>query len=47
MSDDQEILFEQKGQLGNNYPERPKALNALTHEMTVALDKQLSSLGGG
>ncbi|MEH6405583.1 MAG: enoyl-CoA hydratase/isomerase family protein [Sneathiella sp.] len=41
MSEDQEILFEQKGQLGIITLNRPKALNALTHEMTLALDKQL------
>jgi len=45
MSEDQEILFEQKGQLGVITLNRPKALNALTHEMAVALDKQLQVWG--
>lgn len=43
MSDDQEIIFEQKGQLGVITLNRPKALNALTHEMAIALDKQLQA----
>ncbi|MCG8490670.1 MAG: enoyl-CoA hydratase/isomerase family protein [Sneathiellales bacterium] len=41
MSEDQEILFEQKGQLGVITLNRPKALNALTHEMAIALDQKL------
>jgi len=37
-----EIIFEQKGQLGIITLNRPKALNALTHEMAIALEAQLS-----
>ncbi|MEP3244846.1 MAG: enoyl-CoA hydratase/isomerase family protein [Sneathiella sp.] len=43
MSAEQEILFEQKGELGVITLNRPKALNALTHEMAIALDEQLQS----
>jgi len=43
MSDDQEIIFEQKGQLGVITLNRPKALNALTHEMAIALNNQLQA----
>ncbi len=45
MSVEQEIIFEQKGQLGVITLNRPKALNALTHEMAIALDKQLQAWG--
>ncbi|WP_415237036.1 enoyl-CoA hydratase/isomerase family protein [Sneathiella sp.] len=41
MSVDQEIYFEQKGQLGVILLNRPKALNALTHEMAIALHTKL------
>ena len=41
MADDQEIIFEQKGQLGVITLNRPKALNALTHEMALALNATL------
>ena len=43
MSDEQEIIFEQKGQLGVITLNRPKALNALTHEMAIALDEKLQA----
>jgi enoyl-CoA hydratase len=36
-----DILFERKGRLGLITMNRPKALNALTHEMSLALDRQL------
>ena len=36
-----DILFERRGQLGLITMNRPKALNALTHEMSLALDRQL------
>jgi enoyl-CoA hydratase len=36
-----EILFERRGRLGLITMNRPKALNALTHEMSLALDGQL------
>ena len=42
MSDEQEILFEQKNQLGVITLNRPKALNALTHEMALALTAKLN-----
>ncbi|WP_416899242.1 MAG: enoyl-CoA hydratase/isomerase family protein [Minwuia sp.] len=38
---DDEIVFGREGGLGTVLLNRPKALNALTHEMCVALDKQL------
>ena len=38
---DQEILFEQRGTLGLITLNRPKALNALTHGMCVAMKKTL------
>ncbi|GLQ06459.1 enoyl-CoA hydratase/isomerase family protein [Sneathiella chinensis] len=38
---EQEIIFEIRGQMGVITLNRPKALNALTHEMAVALDAQL------
>ena len=36
-----EILFERRGRLGLITMNRPKALNALTHEMSLALDRML------
>ncbi|WP_025899776.1 enoyl-CoA hydratase/isomerase family protein [Sneathiella glossodoripedis] len=45
MSADQEIIFEQKGQLGVVTLNRPKALNALTHEMALELDSKLVEWG--
>ncbi len=36
-----EILFEQRGRMGLVTLNRPKALNALTHGMALALEKQL------
>ena len=36
-----DILFERRGRLGLITMNRPKALNALTHEMSLALDRQL------
>lgn len=41
MTQDQDIIFEQKGQLGVITLNRPKALNALTHEMALALTAKL------
>jgi enoyl-CoA hydratase len=38
-----DILFEHKGQLGLITMNRPQALNALTHEMSLALDRQLKA----
>ena len=46
MSDYDEILFEVKGSLGLITLNRPKALNALTHEMCLALDAQLAKWEG-
>lgn len=43
MSSDNEIIFEQKNQLGVITLNRPKALNALTHEMAIALTDQLNA----
>ena len=40
--DEQEILFEQRGALGLVTLNRPKALNALTHAMCVAMRHKLS-----
>jgi enoyl-CoA hydratase len=37
MTDDAEVLFERRGALGLITLNRPKALNALTHEMCVAM----------
>jgi enoyl-CoA hydratase len=37
-----DILFERRGRLGLITMNRPKALNALTHEMSLALDRQLA-----
>ncbi|WP_288900844.1 enoyl-CoA hydratase/isomerase family protein [uncultured Sneathiella sp.] len=41
MSEDAEILFEIRGAIGLVTLNRPKALNALTHEMCLALDAKL------
>ena len=41
MSDEPEVLFEQRGALGLITLNRPKALNALTHEMCVQMKAQL------
>ena len=46
MSAEQEIIFEIKGQLGVITLNRPKALNALTHEMAIALEQKLRDWGG-
>jgi enoyl-CoA hydratase len=43
MSDVAEILFEVKGAVGFVTLNRPKALNALTHEMCLALDAKLKA----
>jgi enoyl-CoA hydratase/carnithine racemase len=43
MSTESEIIFEQKNQLGVVTLNRPKALNALTHEMVLALTAQLQN----
>ncbi len=43
MSESNEIIFEQKNQLGVITLNRPKALNALTHEMAIALTDQLNA----
>ncbi|TVQ56750.1 MAG: enoyl-CoA hydratase/isomerase family protein, partial [Rhodobacteraceae bacterium] len=40
MSED-DILFERRGRLGLVTLNRPKALNALTHPMALALEAQL------
>ena len=41
MSSEEEILFAREGALGLVTLNRPKALNALTHEMCLALDAKL------
>jgi enoyl-CoA hydratase len=41
-----DILFERRGRLGLITMNRPKALNALTHEMSLALDRQLKAWAG-
>ncbi|HEY8950047.1 MAG TPA: enoyl-CoA hydratase/isomerase family protein [Rhizomicrobium sp.] len=41
MIDEAEVLFERRGALGLITLNRPKALNALTHEMCVAMKQQL------
>ncbi|HEX2115110.1 MAG TPA: enoyl-CoA hydratase/isomerase family protein, partial [Alphaproteobacteria bacterium] len=38
-----DILFERRGRLGLITMNRPKALNALTHEMSLALERQLKA----
>jgi len=43
MTDEPEVLFEQRGALGLITLNRPKALNALTHEMCVATKAQLDA----
>lgn len=43
MSDDAEVLFEKRGALGLISLNRPKALNALTHEMCVSMIAQLAT----
>jgi len=46
MSDDAEILFEQRGAAGLITLNRPKALNALTHGMCVAMLARLKEWSG-
>ena len=46
MSDDAEILFERRGALGLITLNRPKALNALTRDMCVAMKAQLDAWAG-
>jgi enoyl-CoA hydratase len=41
-----EILFEQRGRLGLVTLNRPKAMNALTHGMALALERQLDAWAG-
>jgi enoyl-CoA hydratase len=41
-----DILFERRGSLGLVTLNRPKALNALTHEMALALERQLIGWAG-
>lgn len=41
MSEDKEILFDVQGAIGHVTLNRPKALNALTHEMCLLLDAKL------
>jgi enoyl-CoA hydratase len=43
MSDDSEVLFETRGALGLITLNRPKALNALTHGMALAMTERLKS----
>jgi enoyl-CoA hydratase/carnithine racemase len=42
---DADILFERRGRLGLVTLNRPKALNALTHDMALALERQLDLWG--
>ena len=46
MSNDPEILFERRGEAGIVTLNRPKALNALTHGMVVAMKAQLDEWAG-
>ncbi|HXC53945.1 MAG TPA: enoyl-CoA hydratase/isomerase family protein [Rhizomicrobium sp.] len=46
MSDDAEILFEHRGAVGLITLNRPKALNALTHGMVVAMHAKLRQWAG-
>ncbi|MGN6514928.1 MAG: enoyl-CoA hydratase/isomerase family protein, partial [Rhizomicrobium sp.] len=43
MTEDAEVLFERRGALGLITLNRPKALNALTHEMCVSMKQQLDT----
>ncbi|HSM96155.1 MAG TPA: enoyl-CoA hydratase/isomerase family protein, partial [Rhizomicrobium sp.] len=43
MTDEPEVLFERRGALGLITLNRPKALNALTHGMCVAMKAQLDA----
>ena len=45
MSDVPEVLFEQRGALGLITLNRPKALNALTHDMCLEMKAQLDRMG--
>src|SRR4051812_17097028 len=42
----EDILFAVRGRLGHVTMNRPKALNALTHEMSLRLDAQLRRWAG-
>ena len=44
--DEADILFERRGRLGLITLNRPKALNALTHDMALALERQLDDWRG-